>query len=165
MIYLKNTVLREKFDKLHEIYDNEGKFIDEKISDFDGITLIETHNPFKDRFAGKNCFSYYFGNEKIKWDYNIDDPEVDVTGGHFEVKTPGFGDLVVYIDSKIKETTHIGKYVGLGNVVSKWTYGNTYLHSLNLVPSSFGDKVRFFRYKTAPNPIKGIKTLNLTCYG
>lgn len=117
-----------------------------KIENVKGITLIEKRDHHKDRLLGYNCVVYCFGLGK-EIPFNFDEEIVLTTKGYSEVDNPIREDLVVYIHYIYKEQVHIGIYKGSNKVLSKWGYGNVYLHNLDLVPSSYGNIIRFFRKK------------------
>jgi len=64
-----------------------------------------------------------------------------------ETATPEPGGIGVYFDAG--EFKHIGKCAADGRICSKWGTGLLYDHSVDEVPSSYGNDVRF--YKLLPN--------------
>lgn len=59
-----------------------------------------------------------------------------------EVAEPSNGDVAMYFATG--RPRHAGR-VEAGQIVSKWGQGHLWHHSLDEVPSSYGQKVRFFR--------------------
>lgn len=125
----------------------------EFITSVPGISLIEKRNSLQDGVAGFNCVRYCFGKEKPTWINVSRLPKILAlpVGGYLEVKSPKEGDLAVYV-SKLVETwgefSHVGKVTADCKILSKWCYGNVYLHFPELVPIHYGAVVRFFRKKT-----------------
>jgi len=60
------------------------------------------------------------------------------------IETPSARDLVFY-ENEQGEVTHGGIMQSENIVISKWMWGPTIVHELLDVPTSFGDKILFFR--------------------
>ena len=61
------------------------------------------------------------------------------------VQNPRKGDLVLYTDVE-GTLLHLGKYLGGNRVESKWgPGGSVFAHPIDMVPSSWGNKVLFYR--------------------
>jgi hypothetical protein len=61
------------------------------------------------------------------------------------------GDLVWYSDHFGDDLLHIGRYLGNGRVISKWGLGPVFEHSLDFVPTRYGEMVFFLREKNVNN--------------
>ena len=138
---LPKTKLRKNLSSLFS--KEENCFIG--VENIEGIKLVEKRTPSKDWMNGFNCFMYVFGDSEIQFDYESFYPIVTMTKGYTQVDDPKEGDMVVYLDTELKEQVHVGFYKENNKVLSKWTYGNVYLHDLEKVPESYGDVVMFFR--------------------
>ena len=122
----------------------------EFITSVSGVSLVERRNSLQDSFAGFNCVKYCFGENKPVWINVARIPKILTlpVGGYLEIKNPQEGDLAVYVSKLIDtwgEFSHVGKVTSEGKILSKWCYGNVYLHSPELVPTHYGEILRFFR--------------------
>lgn len=146
MIRLKDSKERRSIQSL--FFEGEQKCSPE-LEEIDGIKLVEKRDWKEDWANAFNCIVYVFGRKaKHLIDVEKDINEIDTTTkGYREINNPLQGDLVVYINEELKVQSHIGLYKRKGKVLSKWTYGNVYLHDINKVPSDFGNVVKFFRKK------------------
>jgi hypothetical protein len=140
------TPIREEISRRLE----ESKNTD--FSDIQGIRLIEKRNPLKDRIMGFDCADYFFDGKMPRW---VPFKKL-ILGlpieGYREVREPKEKDAVIYINGSNRfnfEFAHIGRVSTEGLILSKWTYGNVYLHPCELVPKWYGEVVRFFRKESS----------------
>lgn len=124
------------------------------VKNIPGVTLLEKRDYLSDCRKCINCFTYCFDNNLPQWVPSSNPSEViPLPRGYFEVENPREEDLATYYDVTevedilIGEFTHVGRFSSNGLVVSKWGYGDVYLHSPELVPWEYGETLKFFRKK------------------
>jgi hypothetical protein len=104
-----------------------------------------------DMLHDRCCYTFTFGNrDNIPW---VEHDDMSMTmGGHVEIQSPQKGDLAIYIGvetSSMFDPTyrqiHVGRFFDEKRVISKWCWGNVYLHPIESVPYGHAVEARFFR--------------------
>ncbi len=139
---LLNLKERSLLDKL---FLDKSEF--DKVCEIVGdIEIVERRNIEEDKKRVYTCARYALG-DKIRG--LLRNGFLDNDGSFEEVENPKEGDIVVYTGEYLGYPDgwfHVGIYDG-EKVVSKWGYGHVFRHDLNLVPTYYGNKVKFFREK------------------
>lgn len=124
------------------------------VTNIPGVTLLERRDYLSDCRKCINCFTYCFDNNPPKWVPSLNPRDViPVPSGYLEVENPREEDLAMYYniteeeDILIGEFAHVGRFSSNELVISKWGYGDVYLHSPELVPWQYGETLKFFRKK------------------
>jgi hypothetical protein len=122
------------------------------VKNITGVTLLERRDYLSDCRKCINCVNYCFENNPPKWIPSLNPLEViPVPSGYFEVENPLEKDLAIYFDGTTEEKIFVGEFQHIGRVskkglvISKWGCGDVYLHSPELVPSYYGEMLKFFR--------------------
>ena len=126
-----------------------------------GITLVEKRNREADVHEAIDCTVWVYGSDATTIPYR----EIDglffakIRDKTYEVNAPRERDLAIYIAHlspkesrglRIAPQVHIGRvFKDNLQIVSKWGYGHVYIHKPELVPTCYGEEVRFFREPTS----------------
>jgi len=107
----------------------------------EGIVILEKRDYDTDARDAYSCEKYALGSNKLPWDSSHDWSKPP--HGFVEVSDPQNKDLVIYFNESWPK--HLARYADDNNVRSKWGGGHIFQHPLEVVPSFYGDEVRFFR--------------------
>ncbi|MCD4759530.1 hypothetical protein K8R33_01430 [archaeon] len=124
---IDNSVEREKIDGFGARDNLLG------LCELDGIELYRNASELKLDINGFSFVDFIFGPFSTP-----------ITSGKYEVDSPEKGYLINYYNS-LGINMHRGIYRGNDLVLSKWGGDHVFLHRLDMVPTGYGDHVRFFR--------------------
>ena len=177
MAEIYSSSLRDKMNSLAREHGNKDpNLVYSELAKLPGLEIIEERDTKTDQ-TNYRCAEYAFkvrmGLEWTKTDQNkfwIDSNEYLTRQRFTEVEDPQNGDLIAYAAHTIDEAYPIFddqdfwtferrreakppyiKHVGVwenGKVISKFNEGHVFKHKLDLVPTSFGNVVHFYRRNT-----------------
>lgn len=110
------------------------------------VTVLEHRDISRDREDLFRCREYVFGHDAKKFIQTLESGVLPPSLMEVEGDDLRRGDLALYYDRG--HFMHVGLIQPDGRIVSKWGSGAILIHPVDIVPSRYGDEVRFYRPKT-----------------
>ncbi len=149
------TAVREQLESLLNPASGRGVRIDFDVAEQAGLTIVERRIPALDLAYNYKCTWFVFGKTLQEPWFTphsfskdlLDDPTNFLGKYGFNlVHTPLSGDIVAYVSlgKTCVQAHHFGIF-DAGKVRSKFGVGHIFKHEMIQVPTSYGEKVLFYR--------------------
>ncbi|MDO8655852.1 MAG: hypothetical protein Q7K45_01320 [Nanoarchaeota archaeon] len=151
---IPNTFLRQQLESLIHPAPGRCAHIDFDLVEQAGLTIMERRIPAVDLAHNYKClwfvFAYmlrepWFSTASVPPDI-FDNPTPFLANYGFNlVQSPSEGDVLAYVTAgEIDIQAHHFGIFQEGKVISKWGAGHIFRHSIEQVPTRYGEKVIFY---------------------